>query len=81
MGPSVNKGMLQTTVVGLPVAIPMLMTVKLKKNKRHVISGMRNLNIDRERQERGCDEVNYADFFANKSIFIYVVTGGLKAIK
>ena len=59
LGPTVNKGMLQMTAVGSPVAITKLMMDSLKKKRMHVIRGMRNLNMDRERQERGCDEVNY----------------------
>ena len=40
-----------------------LMMDKLKKNGRHVIHGMRNFNMDRERQARGSDELNYAALF------------------
>ena len=71
MGPTVNKGMLRMTAVESQVAITMLMMVQLKKNEKHVICGMRNLDMDRERQKRGRDEVNCADLFC-KYEHVYV---------
>ena len=43
-----------------------------------MIGGMRNLNMDRERQERVCDEVNYTQFFC-KYERVYPEIGGLKS--